>query len=131
MDPISVITSVLGVIEVTHTVTTRCIKYIKSARNVYEEALRLLKEVGCLKIVLNAIEQVLQRGRELQETGYGSSSGAEAGGSAVTTSLPQLTPTTDTEDEHEDPYLLPTLRKIYQLKELFDECKNKMEKLGN
>lgn len=133
MDPISVITSVLGVIEVTHMVTTRCMRYIKSARNVNEEALRIIREVGGLKIVLNTIEQVLDRGKQLQEARDGDSPGSKEGGTEDTTSLSQPTPTTTTgtKDEREDPYLLLTLRNICELKDLFDECKNKLEKLAN
>lgn len=126
------ITSVLSVIEITHTVTTRCMQYIKSARNVNEEVLMLVREIGGLKIVLDTIEQILNRGKQSQEARDRDSSTFKEGGTDDTTSLSQPTPRTCTlEDEHEDPYLLSTLQKICALKPLFDECKSKLEKLGN
>lgn len=113
-------------------VTTRCMRYIKSARNVNEEALRLIREVGGLKIILDTIEQVLSRGKELQEAHDGDFSAFKEGGIEGTTSLSQPTPNnTAAKDEHEDSYLLPTLKRICALKDLFDECKSKLEKLAN
>lgn len=129
MDPLSISASIIAVIQITTVVSTHCMQYVKSAKNVEGELLVLVREIGGLKIVLDTIKRTLDRGKQLHNTTL------QLQGNVLSNSSSTLVSTSNDNngnaDDLDDPYLLPTLRKLCEMGKVFDECKEKLRKLAN
>lgn len=123
MDPLSVGASIIAVIQITTTVSKSCMAYIRSAKNVEGELLRLVREIGGLRIVLHTLKSVLKRAKQLPKEHIQVEDGD--------TSDDSILQRDDNGQEVEDPYLLPTLRRMCELKSVFDECRDKLKKLAD
>ena len=129
MDPLSISASIIAVIQITTVVSTHCMQYVKSAKNIEGELLILVREIGGLKIVLDTLKRTLDRGKLLhnatpQLQGNGLSN-------ASSTLVNTNNDNNGNADNLDDPYLLPTLRKLCEMGKVFDECKEKLRKLAN
>ncbi|KAF3385972.1 Ankyrin repeat and KH domain-containing protein 1 [Talaromyces pinophilus] len=129
MDPLSISASIIAVIQITTVVSTHCMQYVKSAKNVEGEAMILVREVGGLKIVLETLKRTLDRGKLLHNAT------PRLQGNGLSNSSSTLVNTNNDNngnaDDLDDPYLLPTLRKVCEMDKMFDECKEKLSKLAN
>jgi hypothetical protein len=106
MDPLSVSASIIAVLQIATSVSSFCMQYVRSAKNAKAELLRLVQELGGLQIVLTTLKQLTERGTDSSQSEGGLQSTAS-----------------------EDPYLLPTLRKLCGLEHVFQECLRKLKQL--
>ncbi|EEA19856.1 hypothetical protein TMatcc_009997 [Talaromyces marneffei ATCC 18224] len=128
MDPLSISASIIAVIQITTVVSTHCMQYVKSAKNVEGELLILVREIGGLKIVLDTLKHVLDRGKELHDRNLQLQG---SGSSSASTSANTNNGVDGDAYDLNDPYLLPTLRKLCEMGKVFDECEEKLKKLAN
>ncbi|KAL1962468.1 hypothetical protein VTN77DRAFT_9669 [Rasamsonia byssochlamydoides] len=105
MDPLSVSASIIAVLQITNSVSSCCMKYVRSAKNAKTELLRLVQELGGLQIVLTTLKELIEQSSNLVEDEKG----------LLSTS--------------EDQYLFPTLRRLCGLEYVFEECLRKLKQL--
>lgn len=105
MDPLSVCASIIAVLQITSSVSSTCMQYVRSAKNAKIELLRLIQELGGLQIVLTTLKELTERERSLveDEKGLLSTSGER--------------------------YILPTLGRLCKLEYVFEECLRKLRQL--
>lgn len=130
MDPLSVSASIIAVIQIATVVSTHCMQYVKSAKNVEGEILILVREIGGLKIVLDTLERTLDRGKLLHDTSLQLQENGPSNASSTCTTLINTNNDSNADDLN-DPYLLPTFRKLCEMGKIFDECNEKLKKLAN
>jgi hypothetical protein len=104
-------------------------QYVKSARNVEGELLILVREIGGLRIVLDTLKNVLDRGNQLHNMNLQLTQGS--GSSGASTLVNTNNGSNGNADDLNEPYLLPTLRKLCEMGKVFDECEEKLKKLAH
>jgi Fungal N-terminal domain of STAND proteins len=106
MDPLSITASVIAVIQITGTISSCCMQYIRSAKESRREALGLLREIGALQIILSTLENVAT-------TEWNSNKRDLANLPSDIKGHPQI----------------PVLQNLYRLRNVLVDCREKLEQV--